>query len=68
MERSRKGEEETMTPSRMTDSISGRLKKPRADPRKSLKADDRAVAEKESGNHPSMGEMKPTRERRLKTS
>ena len=49
-------------------SISDRLKKPRADPQKSPKADIRGVVERRSRSQPSMGEMKPSRVRRPKTS
>ena len=40
---------------------SGRPKKPKADPRKSLKVDMRTTAERNSRSQPSMGEVKPTR-------
>ena len=49
-------------------SISDRLKKSREDPRKSPKAGVRATAERKRWSQPSMGEMKPIRARRLKTS
>ena len=56
--------QKTATPSRMMNSISDRLKKPRTDP----KANIRGAAGRKSRSQPSMGEMKPSRVRRPKTS